>query len=63
MVAIFKMQCKKGCYVLAQGTEELVRDFIAEESADDSFGNAGVCAISLSISWWLRITAWRKWRT
>lgn len=40
MVAIFKMQCKKGCYVLARGTEELVRDFIAEESADDSFGNA-----------------------
>ena len=40
MVAIFKMQCNKGCYVLAQGTEELVRDFIAEESADDSFGNA-----------------------
>ena len=40
MLAIFKMQCKKGCYVLAQGTEELVRDFIAEESADDSFGNA-----------------------
>ena len=40
MVAIFKMQCKKGCYVLAQGTEELVWDFIAEESADDSFGNA-----------------------
>ena len=40
MVAIFKMQCKKGCYVLAQGTEELVRDFIAEERADDSFGNA-----------------------
>lgn len=40
MVAIFKMQCKKVCYVLAQGTEELVRDFIAEESADDSFGNA-----------------------
>ena len=40
MVAIFKMQCKKGCYVLAQGTEELVRDFIAEESAGDSVGNA-----------------------
>ena len=40
MAARFKMQCKKGCYVLAQGTEELVRDFIAEESADDSFGNA-----------------------
>ena len=40
MVAIFKMQCKKGCYVLAQGTEELVRDFIAEESAGDSFSNA-----------------------
>ena len=40
MAAIFKMQCKKGCYVLAEGTEELVRDFIAEESADDSFGNA-----------------------
>ena len=40
MVAIFKMQCKKGCYVLAEGTEELVREFISEESADDSFGNA-----------------------
>lgn len=40
MVAIFKMQCKKGCYVLAEGTEELVRDFISEESAEDSFGNA-----------------------
>lgn len=40
MVAIFKMQCKKGCYVLAEGTEELVRDFISEERADDSFGNA-----------------------
>ena len=40
MVTIFKMQCKKGCYVLAEGTEELVRDFISEESADDSFGNA-----------------------
>lgn len=40
MVSIFKMQCKKGCYVLAEGTEELVRDFISEESADDSFGNA-----------------------
>ena len=40
MVAIFKMQCKKGCYVLAEGTEELVLDFISEESADDSFGNA-----------------------
>ena len=40
MVAIFKMQCKKGCYVLAEGTEELVRDFISEESTDDSFGNA-----------------------
>ena len=40
MLAIFKMQCKKGCYVLGESTEELVRDFIAEESADDSFGNA-----------------------
>ena len=40
LLDIFRMQCKKGCYVLAQGTEELVRDFIAEESADDSFGNA-----------------------
>ena len=40
MLAIFKMRCKKGWYVLAEGTEELVRDFIAEESADDSFGNA-----------------------
>lgn len=40
MLAIFKMQCKKGCYELAEGTEELVKDYLAEESADDSFGNA-----------------------
>ena len=41
MLAIFKMQCKKGCYQLAEGTEELVRDYINEENGDpETFGNA-----------------------
>ena len=41
LVAIFRMQCKKGCYTLDEGVEDLVRDYIAEENADsDSFGNA-----------------------
>ncbi len=41
MLAIFRMQCKKGCYQLAEGTEELVRDYINEENGDpETFGNA-----------------------
>ena len=40
MVDIFRMQCKKGCYQLTEGARPLIRDYIAEESADDSFGNA-----------------------
>ena len=40
MVQIFDMQCKKGCYQLTDDARPLVRDYIAEESADDSFGNA-----------------------
>lgn len=40
MVQIFDMQCKKGCYRLTEDARPLVRDYIAEESADDSFGNA-----------------------
>lgn len=40
MVQIFDMQCKKGCYRLTDDARPLVRDYIAEESADDSFGNA-----------------------
>ena len=40
MMGIFKMRCGKG-YVLAPDAEPLVRDYIAEESADgDGFGNA-----------------------
>ena len=39
LVAIFKMRCGKG-YVLSPEAEPLVRDYIAEESADDGFGNA-----------------------
>lgn len=39
MFDIFKMRCGKG-YVLAPEAEPLVRDYIAEESADSSFGNA-----------------------
>ena len=40
MVEIFRMQCKKGCYQLMEEAQPLIRDYIAEESADDSFGNA-----------------------
>lgn len=40
MVEIFRMQCKKGCYQLTEEAQPLIRDYIAEESADDSFGNA-----------------------
>ena len=39
LVAIFKMRCGKG-YILSPEAEPLVRDYIAEESADSSFGNA-----------------------
>ena len=40
LMAIFKMRCGKG-YVLSPEAEPLVRDYIAEESADgDGFGNA-----------------------
>ena len=40
LVAIFKMRCGKG-YILSPEAEPLVRDYIAEESADgDGFGNA-----------------------
>ena len=41
MLAIFRMQCKKGCYRLAEGVEEMVRDYITEENGDpETFGNA-----------------------
>ena len=40
MVDIFRMQCKKGCYQLTEEARPLIRDYIAEESVDDSFGNA-----------------------
>ncbi|MBQ7485574.1 MAG: AAA family ATPase [Oscillospiraceae bacterium] len=41
MLKIFHMQCKKGCYQLAEGTEELVRDYITEENGNpETFGNA-----------------------
>ena len=41
MLAIFKMLCKKGCYHLAEGVEEMVRDYITEENGDpETFGNA-----------------------
>ncbi len=40
MMGIFKMQCKKGFYTLADGVEELVRDYIVEENVDpNTFGN------------------------
>lgn len=41
MMGIFKMQCKKGCYTLAEEAEEQVRTFIQEENDGGiSFGNA-----------------------
>ena len=41
MMDIFKMQCKKGCYILADDAEDAVREFIvAENTCGTSFGNA-----------------------
>ena len=41
LMAIFRMQCKKGCYTLTDQAAEMVRDFIQEENTDGiSFGNA-----------------------
>jgi len=41
MIGIFKLQCKKGCYTLADGVEDEVREFIEDENGDGiTFGNA-----------------------
>ncbi len=41
LLAIFDIQCKKGCYQPEEETRRLVREFIAEENADSiAFGNA-----------------------
>jgi len=40
LVEIFNSRCEKSCYTLSEEANPLVRDFIAEESADPSFGNA-----------------------
>ncbi len=41
MMAIFAMQCKRGCYTLEEAAEEQVRAFLQEENRDGvSFGNA-----------------------
>ena len=39
MLSIFDMRCAKSCYTLSDEARALVRDYIAEESADGSFGN------------------------
>ena len=40
MMGIFDMRCKGSCYQLTEDARPLVRDYIAEESADqESFGN------------------------
>ena len=39
MMSIFDMRCTKSCYTLSDDARALVRDYIAEESADGSFGN------------------------
>lgn len=39
-MGIFDMRCKGSCYELSEDARPLVRDYIAEESADqESFGN------------------------
>ena len=44
---------KKGCYRLTEDARPLVRDYIAEETADDSFGNArGVRNLFEHTFWW-----------
>ena len=41
MIGIFKLQCKKGSYTLAEGVETEVREFIEESNGDGiTFGNA-----------------------
>ena len=41
MMGIFRMRCDKGKYTLAEGAEEAVRQFIAEENTHpETFGNA-----------------------
>lgn len=42
MVAIFSLQCKKGCYSMDDAAKEAVRQYIEEASSQDaiSFGNA-----------------------
>ncbi|NLL54237.1 MAG: AAA family ATPase [Clostridiales bacterium] len=41
MLAIFRMQCEKGCYRLGQEAEEAVARYIEEQNTDPvSFGNA-----------------------
>ncbi|MEG1988521.1 MAG: AAA family ATPase [Oscillibacter sp.] len=41
LLEIFEMQCKKGCYEMAEGTRDLVRERIrAENDSAVSFGNA-----------------------
>lgn len=41
MLAIFKMQCKKGSYTLSPDAEQDVKDFIYDENSDGiTFGNA-----------------------
>ncbi len=41
LLEIFKMQCQKGCYELADGAAERVREILESESANQvSFGNA-----------------------
>lgn len=40
MVDIFRLQCKKGSYRLAEGAEEAVRAYIDEANDSDTFGNA-----------------------
>ncbi|MBE6970758.1 MAG: AAA family ATPase [Ruminococcaceae bacterium] len=39
MMSIFDMRCSKSCYTLTDEARAMVRDYIAEESADGTFGN------------------------
>ena len=41
MLAIFEIQCRKGCYTLDEDAKALVREYIERENCDGiTFGNA-----------------------
>lgn len=63
LLAIFRMQCEKGCYILEPEAEAPLRSLLERRMADAaSFGNAGACETCLSRSWSGRRAVWRDRR-